>query len=111
VTGPATLIRRAPTVRALPLAFRDETHGPLPALLLALTVLAGVVDAISILRLGNVFVAMITGDLVFIGLALAGAKGFAVAASALAFGGFVVGVLIGRRAVEAGSRHRGLALQ
>jgi len=89
----------------------DESHGPLPALLLALTVLAGVVDAISILRLGQVFVATMTGNLVFIGLAAAGAKGFEVSTAALALGGFVVGVLIGGRACEAARSHRGLALR
>lgn len=51
--------------------FIDEHDGPLPALLLALTMLAGVVDATSILRLGHVFVATMTGNLVFIGLAAA----------------------------------------
>jgi uncharacterized membrane protein YoaK (UPF0700 family) len=80
-------------------------------MLLAWTVLAGVVDATSILRLGHVFVATITGNLVFIGLAAAGAKGFAVGISALAVGGFVVGVLIGGRACRAAQSHRGLALR
>jgi uncharacterized membrane protein YoaK (UPF0700 family) len=89
----------------------DEQHGPLPALLLALTVLAGVVDAVSILRLGHVFVATMTGNLVFIGLAAAGAKGFAVGTAALALGGFVIGVLVGGRAYEAARSHRGLALR
>lgn len=92
-------------------AFRDDADGPLPALLLALTVLAGDLDAISILRLGHVFVATMTGNLVFIGLAAAGAKGFAVGPAALALGGFVVGVLIGGRACEAARSHRGLALR
>ena len=68
-------------------------------------------DAISILRLGHVFVATMTGNLVFIGLAAAGAKGFAVGTAALALGGFVVGVLIGGRACEAARSHRGLALR
>ena len=92
-------------------ALHDEPHGPLPALLLALTVLAGVVDATSILRLGHVFVATMTGNLVFIGLAVAGAKGFSVVTPALALGGFVIGVLIGGRASEAARSHRGLALR
>ena len=91
--------------------FVDERDGPLPALLFALTVLAGAVDAISILRLGHVFVATMTGNLVFIGLAAAGAKGFAVGTSAIALGGFVIGVLIGRRACQAAGRHRGRALR
>jgi uncharacterized membrane protein YoaK (UPF0700 family) len=102
---------RAPAVERLRLAFYDEAHGPLLALLLALTVLAGVVDATSILRLGHVFVATMTGNLVFLGLAAAGAKGFAVGTSALAVGGFVVGVLIGARACRAASSQRGLALR
>ena len=34
-----------------------KEQGPLPPLLLALTVVTGVVDAVSILRLGRVFVA------------------------------------------------------
>ena len=92
-------------------ALWDEAHGPLPALLLALTVLAGVVDATSILRLGGVFVATMTGNLVFLGLAAAGAKGFAVGTSALAVGGFIVGVLIGARACGAAGPHRGRALR
>ncbi len=83
----------------------------MPALLLALTALAGILDAISILRLGGVFVATMTGNLVFLGLAAAGAKGFAVSTSALALGGFVVGVLIGGRTIEAAPSHRGLALR
>ena len=97
--------------RRLRPAFYDEAHGPLPALLLALTVLAGVVDAVSILRLGHVFVATMTGNLVFIGLAVAGANGFAVGTSALALGGFVVGVLIGGRVCDASRSHRGRTLR
>lgn len=92
-------------------AVYDEPHGPLPALLLALTVLAGVVDATSILRLGHVFVATATGNLVFLALGAAGAKGFSVGTAALALGGFVIGVLIGGRACEAASSHRGRALR
>ncbi len=109
--GSSSVKRRAAVVRRLRRALHDEPHGPLPALLLALTVLAGVVDATSILRLGHVFVATMTGNLVFIGLAAAGAKGFAVGTSALALGGFIIGVLIGARTCEAARSHRGLALR
>jgi uncharacterized membrane protein YoaK (UPF0700 family) len=113
VTGsvPNSIKRRVPLLPVLRRACWDELHGPLPGLLLALTVLAGVVDATSILRLGNVFVATMTGNLVFIGLAAAGAKGFAVGTSALALGGFIVGVLIGGRACDAARSHRGVALR
>ena len=38
-------------------------HGPLPPLLLLLTAVTGLVDAVSILRLGRVFVANMTGNL------------------------------------------------
>ncbi len=98
-------------VAKLRAALVDEQDGPLPSLLLALTTLAGIVDAVSILRLGGVFVATMTGNLVFIGLALAGARGFAVAPCALALGGFVIGVLLGGQACRLARSHRGLALR
>ena len=41
--------------------------GPLPELLLALTLVTGLVDAVSILALGRVFVAGMTGNVVFAG--------------------------------------------
>jgi uncharacterized membrane protein YoaK (UPF0700 family) len=66
-------------------------------MLLALTMLAGVVDATSILALDNVFVATITGNIVFLGLGLAGASAFSVLSPAVALGGFVIGVPICRR--------------
>ena len=53
----------------------DPKHGPLPVLLLTLTVVTGLVDAVSILALGRVFVANMTGNVVFIGFALVGAPG------------------------------------
>jgi uncharacterized membrane protein YoaK (UPF0700 family) len=77
----------------------DPDHGPLPAILLALTFLTGVVDAVSILALGRVFVANMTGNVVFVGFALAGAAGFSLAASLSALAGFVVGALVGGRLV------------
>ena len=51
----------------------DDPHGPLPPLLLALTVVTGLVDSFSYLVLGHVFVANMTGNVVFLGFALAGA--------------------------------------
>ena len=58
-----------------------KEQGPLPPLLLTLTVVTGVVDAVSILRLGRVFVANMTGNVVFSGFALVGAPGFSLSAS------------------------------
>jgi uncharacterized membrane protein YoaK (UPF0700 family) len=78
----------------------DQAHGSLPVLLLGLTVLTGVVDATSILSLGRVFVANMTGNVVFVGFALAGAVGFSLAASLAALAGFLVGAFGGGRAVR-----------
>ncbi|WP_281292137.1 YoaK family protein [Actinomadura decatromicini] len=46
-------------------------HGPLPPLLVLLTVMTGLVDSVSYLELGNVFVANMTGNIIFLGLGLA----------------------------------------
>jgi uncharacterized membrane protein YoaK (UPF0700 family) len=92
------------------LLLHDERHGPLPALLLALTVVTGLVDAVSILSLGRVFVANMTGNVVFIGFALAGAAGFSLAASLSALGGFLVGAGAGGRLPTSLRQHRGRLL-
>ena len=88
----------------------DERHGPLPALLLALTVVTGLVDAVSILSLGRVFVANMTGNVVFVGFALAGAPGFSLSASLSALGGFLVGAAIGGRLTPTLRSNRGRLL-
>src|ERR1700760_2718515 len=85
----------------------DGVHGPLPALMLVLTVLTGVVDAVSILSLGRVFVANMTGNVVFVGFALAGARGFSLSASVSALVGFLVGAALGGAAVDRFGTHRG----
>ena len=72
---------------------RDDRHGPLHPMLLLLTVVTGLVDAFSYLELGHVFVANMTGNVVFLAFALAGAKGFSLAASALALASFAVGAM------------------
>jgi uncharacterized membrane protein YoaK (UPF0700 family) len=81
----------------------DPLHGPLPLMLLTLTLVAGIMDAVSILRLGHVFVGNMTGNLVFIGFALAGASGFSVTASLLALVSYLVGAWVGGMA----DRHLG----
>jgi uncharacterized membrane protein YoaK (UPF0700 family) len=89
----------------------DRQHGPLPALLLALTVSTGVVDAVSILGLGRVFVANMTGNIVFVGFALAGAPGFSLAASLIALAGFLAGARLGGLAVQRRRGNRGVLLR
>ena len=45
---------------------------PLPWVLVVLTVTTGLVDAVSVLGLGRVFTANVTGNVVFLGFAAAG---------------------------------------
>jgi len=74
-----------------------DAHGPLPPLLVAMTVVTGLVDAFSYLGLGHVFVANMTGNVVFLAFALAGAKGFSVPASLAALASFATGAAAGGR--------------
>jgi uncharacterized membrane protein YoaK (UPF0700 family) len=84
----------------------DADHGPLPAALLVLTLVTGLVDAVSILALGRVFVANMTGNIVFVGFALAKAPGFSLAASLSALAGFLVGAGAGGRFVQTIGKQR-----
>ncbi len=77
--------------------WRDGGHGPLPVLLLALTAVTGIVDAVSYLTLGHVFVANMTGNVVFLGFALAGAPGVSLTSSLTAVAAFFVGAVFGGR--------------
>jgi uncharacterized membrane protein YoaK (UPF0700 family) len=88
----------------------DDPHRPLPPLLLGLTVVTGLVDAFSYLVLGHVFVANMTGNVVFLGFALAGASGFSLAASLVALAAFGVGALAGGRLSKRLGVHRGRLL-
>jgi uncharacterized membrane protein YoaK (UPF0700 family) len=73
---------------------RDTRDGLLPPLLVALTVVTGLVDSFSYLVLGHVFVANMTGNVVFFAFALAGVGGFSAPASVAAIGCFAVGALV-----------------
>lgn len=85
----------------------EGRHGPLPPILLSMTVVTGLVDAFSYLTLGHVFVANVTGNVVFLGFALAGAPGFSIGASVTAVAAFAVGALAGGRLGARHSEHRG----
>jgi uncharacterized membrane protein YoaK (UPF0700 family) len=74
-----------------------DPDGRLPPLLLVLTFVTGVVDAVSYLSLGHVFVANMTGNVVFIGFALAGAAGFSLGPSLVALAAFAAGSALGGR--------------
>jgi uncharacterized membrane protein YoaK (UPF0700 family) len=77
----------------------EPSRPPQPLLVsfAALTVVSGLVDAVSYLGLGHVFTANMTGNVVLIGFAFAGAPGFSVTASLCALGCFLVGAVVGGR--------------
>ena len=87
----------------------DHDHGPLPGILVVLTCVAGAVDALSILRLDHVFVANITGNIIFIGLALVGARGYSITAPLIGLAGFLVGAAAAGARVPRSLTHRGRA--
>jgi uncharacterized membrane protein YoaK (UPF0700 family) len=86
---------------------QGDRFGPLPPLLVAMTVVTGLVDAFSYLLLGHVFVANMTGNVVFLGFAVAGAQGFSIAASLVALASFGVGSVLGGRVAQRFGHHRG----
>src|ERR1700680_2975127 len=88
----------------------EVKHGPLPPLLVAMTLVTGLVDAFSYLVLGHVFVANMTGNVVFLGFALAGASGFSISASGVALGAFGIGPLAGGRLAVHSHRRRDVLL-
>ncbi len=75
--------------------------------MLALTVVTGLVDAVSFLAFGRVFVANMTGNVVFLAFALAGASGLSAPASLAALAAFLVGAAIGGRVARRCEAHRG----
>jgi len=84
--------------------------GPLPLLLIGLTIVSGLVDAVSYLGLGHVFVANMTGNVVFLGFVAGGAADISAALSTVAIGAFMAGALASSRLGWNASRHRGRLL-
>src|SRR5215475_8019786 len=87
-------------------AMHDPRHGPLPLFLVLLTVVTGLVDAVSYLALGRVFVANMTGNVVFLGFAVADAADFSIPASLTAIAAFLFGALAGGRLAGWHGAHR-----
>src|ERR1700682_4243953 len=89
---------------------------PPPALirvLFALTFVAGLVDAVSVLALGHVFTANMTGNVVFLAFAVAGAPGLSITRSGVALAAFLIGALGGGRlagVLKRGPLHRWLSV-
>ncbi|GAA3851353.1 YoaK family protein [Streptomyces lacrimifluminis] len=90
--------------------YDPETRGlRLVAVLLVLTVVSGLIDAVSYLGLGHVFTANMTGNVVVLGFAAAGAPGFSVPHTLVSLSSFVVGAMAGGRVARRlgdGSRRR-----
>jgi uncharacterized membrane protein YoaK (UPF0700 family) len=73
----------------------DEHAGLRQALLLGMTAVTGIVDAVTFLALGHVFTANMTGNILFLGFAIGGAAGLSVSGSLLALICFAVGAILG----------------
>ena len=71
---------------------------------MTLTVVTGLVDAVSYLALGHVFVANMTGNVVFLGFAVAGAPGLSAPAALAAF---LIGASAGGRIAIRSGEHDG----
>ena len=65
--------------------------------LLLLTFATGLIDAVSVLVLGHVFVANMTGNVIFLGFWFAPHSGVDMTAAVVAFAGFVLGTVLGGR--------------
>ncbi|MFC9793864.1 YoaK family protein [Streptomyces sp. NPDC127584] len=89
---------------------KGDPHGPLPPLMLTLTLVTGLVDAVSYLGLGNVFVANMTGNVALLGFALAGTAGLSASATAVSLASFLAGAAAGGRFGARFAAHRGRLL-
>lgn len=81
-----------------PLSLADPTT----RVLLALTFVTGIVDAVSFLGLGQVFAAMQTGNVIFLGFGIAGTAGSPLADPIIGLAAFIAGggiaaMVLGRR--------------
>jgi uncharacterized membrane protein YoaK (UPF0700 family) len=94
----------APAPATAPPKSPDE--GRLLRALALLTIATGLVDAASVLGLGHVFTANMTGNIVFLGFSLAGAGRVATSDCAVALGAFLVGAMVGGRLAASGVSFR-----
>ncbi|MFF8590324.1 YoaK family protein [Streptomyces sp. NPDC015220] len=85
------------TADARPEADPEARGLRLVAVLLGLTVVSGLIDAVSYLGLGHVFTANMTGNVVVLGFAAVGAPGFSIPHTATSLACFLAGALLGGR--------------
>jgi uncharacterized membrane protein YoaK (UPF0700 family) len=72
--------------------------------LMTLTVVSGLIDAVSFLGLGHIFTANMTGNIVFLGFAAGGAPGISALRSVTALAAFVSGSVWGGRLTATSQR-------
>jgi uncharacterized membrane protein YoaK (UPF0700 family) len=87
-TGPGAPAARSAT---------EPGERALLGVLLVMTLLSGLIDGVCYLGLGRVFTANMTGNVVILGFAAAGAPGFSVTASLTSLGLFLLGAVCGGR--------------
>lgn len=75
---------------------QDQIQNLIPLLIL-LSFTTGLVDAITVLGLGKVFTANMTGNIVFLGFGIAQVPGFQVTPYLAAIGSFLLGAVMGGR--------------
>jgi uncharacterized membrane protein YoaK (UPF0700 family) len=67
------------------------------AFVITLTLVTGSVDAIGLLRLGGVFTSVMTGNMVFLGIAASDRSGSIALHTGVAFASYVIGSFVGAR--------------
>lgn len=91
--------------------FRSMFRDPLLVLMILLSATTGLIDAVSVLGLGKVFTANMTGNVVFLGFAAVGVPGFDWTLYVTGLGFFAIGAIVAGRigkAFAARSRRRWL---
>ncbi|HTD34304.1 MAG TPA: YoaK family protein [Candidatus Elarobacter sp.] len=90
--------------------FRAELAA-IPLTFIVLTTASGMVDAVTFLTMGHVFVANMTGNVVFLGFAAAGDRDISAAGSLAALAAFVLGSFAGGALTVGSSRAERLMLR
>lgn len=106
-----TMLQEQPQERPKVDAGGAGGDGRLALALYALTFVTGLIDAVSFLGLGHVFTANMTGNVVFLGFAVAGAPGLSIPRSLTSLAAFLVGAGLGGRlgaSMAGGGRRRWL---
>ena len=78
---------------------------PLELVLVVVTFVTGMVDAVTYLGFGHVFAANMTGNVIVLGFALVGAGDISATASVVSLAGFIPGAAVSARV--AGALHPG----